>query len=76
MSQQHTKHARSSSSNEDRNSPDVEDDVDFASVGIGEFLEFDSRPTFVVYEDFNQDLEPAFLNRGEYTLLRLSFQHT
>ena len=43
----------------------IEDDIDFASVGVGDFLEFDPRPTLVVYEDFDQDLEPAFLNKGK-----------
>lgn len=61
----HAKHPRSPSSNEGSTSPTIEDDIDFASVGVGEFLEFDTRPTFVVYEDFDQDLEPAFLNRGK-----------
>lgn len=65
MSQQTAKHARSSSSNDDNNkSPPSEDDLDFISVGVAEFLEFDPRPTFVVYEDFDQDLDPVYLNRS------------
>ena len=67
MSQHYAKHARSSS-NEDADPPAAEDNVEFASVGVGEFLEFDPRPTFVVYEDFGEDLEPAFLNRGKSCL--------
>lgn len=37
---------------------------EFTKVGIGQLLDCDPRPTFVVQEDFEVDLEPVFLNRS------------
>ena len=47
--------------------------VDFASVGVKGFLDFDSRPTFVVAQDanFNDGLDPVFLNLSLRSNLQL-----
>jgi hypothetical protein len=69
-----TKHTRTSStegtgySSPQHSIGDRSDDesatVDFASVGVQGFLDFDSRPTFVVAQDANFDdgLDPIFIN--------------
>lgn len=82
-----TKHARTSYDNEEysnqRRQGDGSDESDFDpvlnqdldSIGIGEFLELDPRPTFVVTPEtnFEEGLEPIFSNealRSNYHLIR------
>jgi hypothetical protein len=70
-----TKHARTSHDNEEYSNRRTGDgsgesdfgaafDPEFASIGIGEFLDLDPRPTFVVTPDINFEdgIEPIFSN--------------
>jgi hypothetical protein len=59
-----SKHVGSSSGGIHSKLRTPENDVDFAATGVGEFLEADPRPTFVVCDEFGDDLEPVYLNRA------------
>lgn len=80
-----TKHARTSHDNEeysnrgnsgsDKSESGSVLEPDFAAIGVGEFLELDPRPTFVVTADLDLDngFEPTFSNealRSNQSLVR------